>query len=36
MWEEIYYNIKWSEQLKLGKRDSACHKVLTKQGTLLP
>lgn len=36
MWGEMYYKIKWTKQLKLGKSDSAYNKVLTKKGTLLP
>lgn len=36
MWEEMNYNFKWTKQLKLGTRGSACHNVLTKQGTWLP
>lgn len=36
MWREMYYNIKWTKQLKLGKSDRAYRKVLTKKGTLLP
>jgi len=36
VWEEMYYNMKWIRNLKLGKRENACHKILTDQGTLLP
>ena len=36
VWEEMYSNMKWTRNLKLGKRENAGHKILTDQGTLLP